>query len=177
MSYTSISTCFLDKILEQKHLNQCACTLYAHFYLVHAHFIWAHAHLIHTLKTPLFQPSFTDSLRITLSLYAHITSPSFLDRNAEVVFLVVWNFLKSVHSVHSVQVVCTSLPPDVHVTHTQYWFPQAQDIKQPPLQCFCKHSTYQYVPRMYSQLNLVHTSTYQVHTKVSTVQPQRSCAS
>ncbi len=39
----------------------------------------------------------------------------------------------------------------IHVTHVhwQYRFPQAHDIKQHPLQYFCVHSTYQYVPCTY----------------------------
>ncbi len=44
----------------------------------------------------------------------------------------------------------------IHVTHKQYCFPQAYDIKQHPLQYFCKHSTYQYVPSQYSG-KTVHT--------------------
>jgi hypothetical protein len=35
-------------------------------------------------------------------------------------------------------------------TVTQYRFPQANNIKQHPLQYFCQNSTYQYVPRTYS---------------------------
>ena len=38
----------------------------------------------------------------------------------------------------------------IHVTHAEYRFPQAYDIKQHLLHYFCKHSTYQYVPRTYS---------------------------
>jgi hypothetical protein len=38
----------------------------------------------------------------------------------------------------------------IHVTHAEYCFPQAYHIKQHPLQYFCKHSTYQYVPSTYS---------------------------
>jgi hypothetical protein len=34
----------------------------------------------------------------------------------------------------------------IHVTHTQYRFPQASNIKQHPLDDFCKHSTFKYVP-------------------------------
>ncbi len=45
----------------------------------------------------------------------------------------------------------------IHVTYTQHRFPQAYDIKQHPLQCFCIHSTYQYVQSTYS----VHTCVYE----------------
>jgi hypothetical protein len=38
----------------------------------------------------------------------------------------------------------------IHVTHAEYCFPQAYHIKQHPLQYFCTHSTYQYVPSTYS---------------------------
>jgi hypothetical protein len=37
----------------------------------------------------------------------------------------------------------------IHVTHIQYRFPQAYDIKQDPLQYFCKHSACRYVPSTY----------------------------
>ncbi len=40
----------------------------------------------------------------------------------------------------------------IHVTHAECCFPQAYRIKQHPLQYFCKHSTYQYVPSMYSKI-------------------------
>jgi hypothetical protein len=57
-----------------------------------------------------------------------------------------------------------------HVTHAEYYFPQAYHVKQHPLQYFCKHSTYQYVPSTYSgkkvrtryrKCILLQTSTYQ----------------
>jgi hypothetical protein len=37
----------------------------------------------------------------------------------------------------------------IHVTYTQYCFPQAYDTKKNPMQDFCKYSTYQCVPSMY----------------------------
>ncbi len=43
------------------------------------------------------------------------------------------------------------------MSHTQYRFPQAYDIKQHPLQYFCKHSVYQYAQSTYS----VHTCLYE----------------
>jgi hypothetical protein len=78
----------------------------------------------------------------------------------------------------------------IHVTHTQYRFPQAYDMKKHPLQYFCKHSTYQYVQSTYLRkivrtkyvlvvqstysFLLVHTHTNHTHTSFP-IRNHRSC--
>ncbi len=81
---------------------------------VNAHFFWVHTHFFQKLKTPPFWPCFTNSLPITHHTNGLIPSPTFLDRNSNVLFSVFLPVLKSVHSVHSVHTVCTCLPDGVH---------------------------------------------------------------
>ncbi len=83
-----------------------------------AHCFWVNAHFFQTLKIPPFSPSCTGSFPIPVSLIGLITSPTSLDRNSKVFFLVVLKGLKSLHSLHGVHEVCTGLPPDVHHIQT-----------------------------------------------------------
>jgi hypothetical protein len=73
---------------------------------------WVHAQFFQTLKIPPFSPSFTGSFRIPVSLIGLITSPTSLDRNSKVLFLVVLKGLKSLKSLHGVHEVCMGLPPE-----------------------------------------------------------------
>ena len=77
---------FLDKMYRKSIWLEAQAHLVHTFLGVHAHHVQTIFGCMHTffrhwnLKTPPSQPSFTNSLRITLSLNGPIPSPTFLDR-------------------------------------------------------------------------------------------------
>ncbi len=76
---------------------------------------WVHAHIF-DVENPTFS---AELLPITLNKNGLIPSPTFLDRNSNVLFSVVLVW-KSVHCVHSVHAVCTCLPRNVSDEYQQY---------------------------------------------------------